>query len=70
MISIIGAGPSGSHLACLLSKHDDVNVYEEHSEIGKPVQCTGLVTSSIKDHLKLESKFILNKIRDITVIDP
>ena len=50
MISIIGAGPSGSHLACLLSKHDDVNVYEEHSEIGKPVQCTGLVTSSIKDH--------------------
>ena len=70
MISIIGAGPSGSHLACLLSKHDDVNVYEEHSSIGKPVQCTGLVTSSIKDHLKLESKFILNKIKDITVIAP
>ena len=70
MISIIGAGPSGSHLAYLLSKHDDVNLYEEHSEIGKPVQCTGLVTSSIKDHLKLESKFILNKIKDITVIAP
>lgn len=70
MISIIGAGPSGSHLAYLLSRYKDVHVYEEHEEIGKPVQCTGIVTSSIKDHIKLKKEFIVNKINNVLVVAP
>lgn len=70
MISIIGAGPSGNHLAYLLSKHKDVHVYEEHKEIGKPVQCTGIVTSSIKDNIQLKNEFIVNKINNVLVVSP
>jgi geranylgeranyl reductase family protein len=66
-IIIIGAGPIGCYTASLLAKKGyDVEVYEEHSEIGKPVSCTGLVTRSI---LKLPGlreiieKSLVNKIK-------
>jgi len=45
---IIGAGPVGSYTAYLLAMGGHkVRVIEEHKEIGKPVQCTGLVTSGL-----------------------
>ncbi|MEK6879705.1 MAG: NAD(P)/FAD-dependent oxidoreductase [Nanoarchaeota archaeon] len=68
MISIIGAGPAGNHLAFLLAKKGHtVNVYEEHKEIGNPVQCTGLVTDSIKDLVEIKEDFVVNKIRGFKV---
>ena len=69
MISIIGAGPAGNHLAYLLAKKgQNVNVYEEHKTIGNPVQCTGLVTDSIKQILDLKEDVIVNKIKGFKVI--
>ena len=45
MITIVGAGPAGSYLAYLLAKQGEkVIVLEEHSAVGSPVQCTGIVT--------------------------
>ena len=68
MISIIGAGPAGSHLAYLLAKKgQEVNIYEDHKSIGNPVQCTGLVTDSIHQILKLPKKVIVNKITGFKV---
>src|SRR3989344_1455498 len=68
MISIIGAGPAGTHLAYLLAKKgQEVNVYEEHKSIGNPVQCTGLVTDSINKIVKLSDKVIVNKINRFKV---
>lgn len=70
-INIIGAGPIGNYIAYLLSKKDyDVKVFEEHSKIGLPVQCTGIVTSAIKELIKLKKEFVLNKIDKIAVIAP
>ena len=64
MISIIGAGPAGSHLAYLLAKKGrKVNVYEEHKSIGDPVQCTGLVRDSIKQLVDIIKDVIVNLIK-------
>lgn len=69
MITIIGAGPAGSYLAYLLAKKGkDVLIIEEHEKIGQPVQCTGIVTSSIEKFVKLPNKVIANKCRKVVVI--
>ncbi len=71
MISIIGAGPVGSYAAYLLAKKGHkVNVYEEHSAIGKPVQCTGIVTSSVNDILKVKNDLIINKVKLARIHSP
>jgi len=63
MIAIIGGGPSGCYAAYLLAKAGkEVSVFEEHNSIGKPVQCTGIVTSSINDIVRLRKELIVNKI--------
>lgn len=68
MISIIGAGPAGCYAAYHLAKAGkDVQVFEEHREIGDPVQCTGLVTSSINEILNLKRGIILNEIDKVKI---
>ncbi|MGM5485240.1 MAG: FAD-dependent monooxygenase [Nanobdellota archaeon] len=63
---IIGAGPAGCHAAKLLAERgNEVTIFEEHEEIGKPIQCTGLITSS-KD-LKLPESVIANRISKVIV---
>jgi len=64
MITIIGAGPVGNYLAYLFSKQGkEVRVVEEHKEVGKPVQCAGIVTSEFEKIIKPTSKFLINKIK-------
>jgi len=56
MIAIIGAGPVGCFAAYkLATKGYNVEVFEEHREIGKPVHCTGLLTSYVKKIIDIES---------------
>ncbi|MEM5794249.1 MAG: NAD(P)/FAD-dependent oxidoreductase [Candidatus Aenigmatarchaeota archaeon] len=60
-VVIVGAGPSGCIASELIAKHGyDVLVIEEHKGIGKPVQCTGLVSERIG---KIPEEIILNKIK-------
>ncbi|MBI2507954.1 NAD(P)/FAD-dependent oxidoreductase [Candidatus Woesearchaeota archaeon] len=68
MISIIGGGPSGAYLASLLN--DEVSLYEEHAIIGRPIQCTGILTHSIKELISVNDDFVVNKIRKIKLISP
>ncbi len=68
MISIIGGGPSGAYLASLLN--DEVKLYEEHPVIGKPIQCTGILTHSIKELIHVNENFVVNKIKKIKLISP
>ena len=71
MISIVGAGPSGSYLAYLLAQYgEDVHVFEEHREIGNPIQCTGLVTHAITRLIDVKKEFLVNTISRIKVIAP
>ena len=64
MITIIGAGPVGNYVGYKLSeKGEEVRVVEEHKEIGKPVQCTGIFTNELAKIIKIEKKFFVNKIK-------
>jgi digeranylgeranylglycerophospholipid reductase len=70
MISIIGAGPAGNYAASLLAKHDSVHVYEDHNRIGRPIQCTGLLTSNIEDIVPIKQEFLVNKIGNARIFAP
>jgi len=71
MIHIIGAGPAGSYAAYLLSKKGEkVVLYEEHKEIGKPVQCTGIVTDTISSIIKIKKEFVKNKVKHARIYSP
>lgn len=71
MISIIGAGPVGCYTGYLLAKEGlKVDIYEEHKEIGKPVQCAGLLAESIDSLVKLDKDIISNTIKKIKIISP
>src|SRR3989344_5128043 len=62
MISIIGAGPAGSYLASLLD--DEVKLFDYKENVGKPIQCTGVLTNKFESFIK-EKKFVDNKIHNI-----
>ncbi len=68
MINIIGAGPAGLYTAFLLAKQGkEVNVFEEHSIVGKPVQCTGITTSHLKNFIEIKKGFLVNRVNTARV---
>ncbi|PIN86248.1 hypothetical protein COV19_05560 [Candidatus Woesearchaeota archaeon CG10_big_fil_rev_8_21_14_0_10_44_13] len=70
MISIIGAGPIGSYLGYLLSKNNIENtIVEEHPEIGRPEQCTGLISRNIEGIIEpsLLKKAAMNKVNGAVI---
>lgn len=69
MVKIIGAGPAGCYLGYLLAKEGkQVDIYEEHKEIGYPIQCTGILTSSIENIIKIPEEIIVNKVTKFNII--
>ncbi|PIN69896.1 hypothetical protein COV93_03605 [Candidatus Woesearchaeota archaeon CG11_big_fil_rev_8_21_14_0_20_43_8] len=71
MISIIGAGPAGCYLGYLLAKKgQNVQIFEEHKEVGHPIQCTGIVTRRICAILDIPKSIILNKVKRMQVHSP
>ncbi len=60
-IAVIGGALSGSRTAELLArKGHKVLLIEEHSEIGEPCKCTGLVSWRTPDMVKLPKEIIVN----------
>ena len=69
MVVIIGAGPAGCYLGYLLAKAGKkVDIFEEHRLVGYPVQCTGIVTSSVLKIIDIPRDVILNQINKIKII--
>ncbi len=67
MIAIVGAGPAGSYLAfTLASAGREVSLFEEHAVIGKPVQCTGIVTN-VYDQFDLPKSIIRNELEEVRI---
>jgi len=48
-VVIVGAGPVGCYLGKQLRGLDVKIILREHPEVGKPVSCTGLISSNIDD---------------------
>ncbi len=72
MITVVGGGPAGLLTAKEAARFGTkVRVYEEHPEIGKPVQCTGLVSRSGLDALEVDYfDSVLNDIRAARFVSP
>ena len=70
-ISIIGAGPIGGYTAYLLAKAGHtVSIYENHGQVGCPIQCTGILTSDY-DQLGFPlDSYLINTIDTIEVYTP
>jgi geranylgeranyl reductase family protein len=69
-VIVVGAGPAGSYVAQVISKKGfQVALLEEHREIGRPVQCAGLVTHRVFDILGYKCG-ILNEVRGAKIHSP
>ena len=70
-INIIGAGPAGNYSAYLLAKKGyEVHVYEKNPEIGKPVQCTGILSDYFHKIMQPKKEFVLNTINKTRIYSP
>ena len=70
-ISIIGAGPIGCYCGSLLAKAGhEVDIYEEHAEIGLPIQCTGLLTQSLDKFNFPKEAYLVNTFAEVEVNSP
>ena len=70
-VVIIGASIAGNYLAYLLSKfHMSVLIIEEHSEIGLPLQCAGIVSKKLNSLIELPSNLILNRVKVAKLVSP
>ncbi len=69
-VIVVGAGPVGAKVASLIAKSGfDVLMVEEHEEIGKPVQCAGIVSSRLSQVAPI-SLPVLNKVRGGIIVPP
>ncbi|MBI2151102.1 NAD(P)/FAD-dependent oxidoreductase [Candidatus Woesearchaeota archaeon] len=70
-IAIIGAGPIGGYAAYLLAKSGhQVSIYEEHKEVGKPIQCTGLLTSDFEQFKLPTNDYLVNIFQGLEITSP
>jgi geranylgeranyl reductase family protein len=70
-IIIVGAGPAGCKTAELLGKEGiKVLILEEHSKIGKPVQCAGLISHRLFELSKVSKNILLNTVRKARFYSP
>lgn len=68
-VIVVGAGPSGSYASYSLSRRGyDVLNLEEHLEVGKPVECTGLVSERVTHMVRTKSE--VNTVTGAHVIFP
>lgn len=68
-VVVVGGGPAGSRTAAALAKDHDVLVLEEHSRVGEPVQCAGLITERSIDLAGVRPE-VLNRYTGANVIFP
>ena len=61
-VLVIGAGPVGSYVALKLAGLNyKVQVFEEHDEIGEPVQCSGIIGRECVQRFELPEELILRE---------
>src|SRR3989339_634134 len=70
-IAVIGGGPIGCYAGYLLAKAGKtVTIYENHPQIGSPIQCTGLLTADFDQFNLPMDSFLVNTFSRIDVFSP
>lgn len=68
---VVGAGAAGNYVAYrLASQGYDVLVFEEHEQIGQPVQCTGIIGAECFDLFPLFEGTVLREVRSAKLFSP
>lgn len=67
-VAVVGAGPAGLEVAARLAPDYRVAVIEEHREVGRPIQCSGLVTERVLERTGYRE--ILARISAVTIHPP
>lgn len=71
-IGIVGAGPIGGYIAANLADYvDTIAIFEQHKEVGKPVNCAGLITPRVFEEFSILTKNIVqNEIKGAHIHSP
>jgi geranylgeranyl reductase family protein len=70
-VIVVGGGPSGLYAAWrMASAGYSVLVCEEHSEIGRPVHCTGVLSAATFDEFAVPRDAILNPLDSVRFVSP
>jgi digeranylgeranylglycerophospholipid reductase len=70
-VLVVGAGPTGSYAAlCLARWGHSVSVFEEHRDIGVPMQCTGIVGAECVERFLLFDGSILREASSARLFSP
>ncbi len=74
LITVVGGGPAGLRCAALVAREGfETTVLEEHSTVGRPVQCAGLISRTGLKELDIglnEEDFSVNKIFGAKIFSP
>lgn len=63
---VIGGGPAGTSAAATAASHGyDVALLEEHSDVGEPVHCTGVLAQEAFEELDLPRTAVLNELTHV-----
>lgn len=70
-VAIIGGGPGGMSAARSLAAGGwRVAVFEEHSQVGTPVHCTGVLAADAIADLRLPAEAVLNPLATVRFVAP
>ena len=70
-VLVIGAGAVGNYVACrLASQGYKVIVFEEHEQIGQPVQCTGIIGAECFNRFPLFEGTVLRAVNSARLFSP
>jgi geranylgeranyl reductase family protein len=70
-VIVVGAGPAGATAARVAARHGaTVLLLEEHTQIGRPIQCTGLLSLRGWRLARVPSSIIVREIRGVRVHSP
>ncbi len=70
-VVVVGGGPAGCYTATLLGQKGlDVHVLEEHSVIGEPVDCSGIIGAEAFGAMELPDSLKLGEITSLTFVSP
>ncbi|MEA3458967.1 MAG: NAD(P)/FAD-dependent oxidoreductase [Candidatus Thermoplasmatota archaeon] len=71
-VAVVGGGPTGGYVAGKIAAEGyKVAIFEQHKQIGEPLNCAGLITSRVFDIINLlEKPVVQNKIKGAHIHSP
>ncbi|MFX0074405.1 MAG: FAD-dependent monooxygenase [Candidatus Hermodarchaeota archaeon] len=68
-VCIVGASIAGNYLTFLLTNSNlKIVVLEEHSEIGLPFQCAGIISQKLSKLIEFPEEIVLNRVKTAKIV--